>query len=306
MFWFIAKRLLEFIPVLLIIVTVTFFLIRLAPGGPFDMDQASASPQIRERLEAAYNLDAPLWRQYLDYVGGLLQGDMGPSFTKINYSVGELIWMKLPVSLELGLYALLVALIIGLSAGLLASLKPNSWLDQGPMAFAMTGICVPNIVLGPLLVLIFALWLDWLPVQGWRTPAHKVLPAITLGAAYAAYIACLTRGGMLEMLSQDFIRTARAKGLSEARVVLLHGLRGGVQPVVAFLGPAAAGMLTGSFVVETIFKVPGLGQEFVRAAFDRDYTLILGTVLVYAVLVLFLNLVADILNGLLDPRVRQS
>jgi len=303
---FIAKRFLEFVPVLLVIITVTFFLVRLAPGGPFDSEQASMSPQIRERLEAAYNLDAPLWRQYVDYLGGVARGDLGPSFTNLNFTVSELIRMKLPTSLELGFYALLVAMGIGLTAGLLAALKPNSWLDQGPMAFAMTGICVPNIVLGPVLVLIFALWLGWLPVQGWRGPEHKILPAITLGAAYAAYVARLTRGGMLEMLSQDFIRTARAKGLSEPRIILVHALRGGLQPVVAFLGPAAAGLLTGSFVVETIFKVPGLGQEFVKSAFDRDYTMILGTVLVYAVLVLLLNLAADLVNGFLDPRVRQQ
>jgi oligopeptide transport system permease protein len=235
---------------------------------------------------------------------GVVQGDLGPSFRKSSRSVREWVLLRLPVSLELGSYALLVALGIGLSAGMIAALHPNRWTDHGPMAFAMAGICLPNFVLGPLLVLVFALWLGWLPVAGWKTPADKILPSITLGAMYAAYIARLTRAGMLEVLAQDFIRTARAKGLGEARIVLRHALRGGIQPVVAFLGPAVAGLLTGSFVVETIFRVPGLGREFIEAAFNRDYTMIIGTVIVYAVLVMALNLVADVVNAWLDPRIR--
>jgi oligopeptide transport system permease protein len=300
---YIAKRFLEFIPVLLAIVTITFFLIRLAPGGPFSAEKRLA-PEAQRQIEAHYNLDAPLWRQYVDYLGGLVQGDLGPSFAKPSRSVTEWILLRFPVSLELGAYALLVALGIGLSAGLIAALRPNTVTDYVPMSLAMAGICIPNFVLGPLLVLVFALWLGWLPVGGWTDPASKVLPSITLGATYAAYVARLTRGGMLEVLGQDYIRTARAKGLSEARVVLKHGLRGGIQPVVAFIAPATAGLLTGSFVVETIFRVPGLGREFVDAAFNRDYTMILGTVLVFAVLVMVLNLVADVMHALLDPRVR--
>jgi oligopeptide transport system permease protein len=301
---FLLRRLLEFIPVLFVIITVTFFLVRLAPGGPFDRDKR-ISPEAMQRIEAYYHLDAPLFRQYLDYLGGVMQGDLGPSFKKSSRSVREWILLRLPVSLELGAYALLVALGLGLGAGIVASLRPNSALDHAPMGLAMAGICIPNFVLGPVLVLIFALWLPWLPVAGWHSSASKVLPSLTLGAMYAAYIARLTRAGMLEVLSQDFIRTARAKGLSEPQVVLKHALRGGVQPVVAFLGPAAAGLLTGSFVVETIFQVPGLGREFVESAFNRDYTMIIGTVLVYAVLVLFLNLAADIAHAWLDPRIRR-
>ncbi len=301
---YLLRRVAEFVPVLLAIVTITFFLIRLAPGGPFDAER-QPSPEVLKQLQAHYNLDQPLGRQYLDYLGGLLHGDFGPSFKKPNRSVREWILLRLPVSLELGCYGLLVALSLGLVAGIVASLRPNTALDHTPMAFAMVGICIPNFVLGPLLVLVFALWLGWLPVHGWRMPAEKILPSLTLGAAYAAYIARLTRGGMLEVLSQDFIRTARAKGLSEARVVLGQALRGGVQPVVAFLGPAVAGLLTGSFVVETIFQVPGLGREFVEAAFNRDYTMIMGTVLVYASLVLVLNLAADIGHAWLDPRIRR-
>lgn len=303
MTWFIIKRLCAFVPVLFVIITMTFFLVRLAPGGPFDSDR-KVSPEALRRLEQVYNLDAPLWKQYADYLGGVLKGDFGPSFRKPRMSVREWMMLRIPVSLELGSYGLLVALTLGLSAGLIAALKPNTLLDQAPMSLAMIGICVPNFVLGPLLVLVFSLWLDWLPVAGWDGPLDKVLPSLTLGAMYSAYIARLTRGGMLEVLSQDFIRTARAKGLSEARIVLKHALRGGIQPVVAFLGPATAGLLTGSFAVETIFQVPGMGREFVDSAFNRDYTMIIGTVLVYAFLVLLFNLVSDIVHACLDPRIR--
>ncbi len=300
---FILKRFGEFAPVLFIIVTITFFLVRLAPGGPFDGEKR-VSPEVLSRLEAHYKMDRPLYRQYLDYLGGVVRLDFGPSFRKPAHTVGEWIGMRLPVSIELGAYGLAFALLLGLGAGFVAALKPNSWADRGAMTVAMAGICIPAFVLGPLLVLTFALWLDWLPVAGWTRPAHRVLPAITLGAGYAAYVARMTRGGMLETLSQDFIRTARAKGLSEARVVLLHGFRAGIQPVVAFLVPAAAGLMTGSFVVETIFQIPGLGREFVESAFNRDYTMISGAVLVYAVLVMVLNLVSDIALGWLDPRIR--
>jgi oligopeptide transport system permease protein len=300
---YVLRRIAEFIPVLLVVITLTFFLVRLAPGGPFTAER-NVPPEALRQLEAHYNLDAPLWKQYVDYVAGVIQGDLGPSFRKPSLTVREWILLRLPVSLELGGYALLVALSIGLVAGIVASLRPNSLGDYIPMSLAMVGICLPTFVLGPLLVLVFAMWLGWLPVAGWEYPEDKILPSLTLGAAYAAYIARLSRGGMLEVLSQDFIRTARAKGLSEASVVLRHGLRGGLQPVVAFLGPAAAGLLTGSFVVETIFQIPGLGHEFVQSAFNRDYTMILGTVLLYATLILVFNLLVDIVLAWLDPRLR--
>ncbi len=300
---FALRRVLEFVPVLLVIVTVTFFLVRLAPGGPFDTEKA-VSAEVRQKLEETYHLDAPLAAQYVEYLTGLAHGDLGPSMKKPSRSVAEWIWLRFPVSLELGVYALLVALGIGLVAGVVASWRPNSWTDYLPMSLAMVGICVPSFVLGPLLVLVFSLWLGWLPVSGWDAPADKILPALTLGAAYAAYVARLSRGGMLEVLSQDFIRTARAKGASEARVLVRHALRGSVQPVVAFLGPAAAGLLSGSFVVETIFQVPGLGREFVQAAFNRDYTMILGTVLFFATLILLFNLIVDVGQAWLDPRAR--
>ena len=302
---FVVRRLFGMVPVLWVIVTLVFFMIRLAPGGPFDAER-NVPDEVLANLKAYYHMDAPLYRQYFDYLGALTRGDLGPSFKNASYSVNELIALGFPVSFELGLYALLIALAIGLAAGIVASLKPNTMQDYAPMSLAMLGICIPTFVLGPLLVLVFGLWLGLLPVSGWEGASYKILPAITLGAAYAAYIARLSRGGMLEILSQDFIRTARAKGLTEARVVLHHALKGGLQPVVSFLGPAAAGLLTGSFVVETIFQVPGLGRFFVQAAFNRDYTMILGTVLFYAVLILLFNLAADVVQAWMDPRLRDK
>jgi len=300
---FTIGRLIEMIPVLWIIVTFVFFLVRLAPGGPFDADRV-VSEDVLQNLNAYYHLDWPLYRQYLDYMARLVQGDLGPSFKNANWSVNELIALGFPVSLELGLYALAIALSLGLLSGVLAALRPNTLLDYIPMSFATLGICVPTFVLGPLFLLVFALHLHWAPVAGWEGVSHKILPSLTLGIVYAAYIARLTRGGMMEILTQDFIRTARAKGLSEARVVLRHALRGGIRPVVSFLGPAAAGLLSGSFVVETIFHVPGLGRFFVQSAFNRDYTMIMGTVLFYAVLILLFNLLVDIMLAWLDPRIR--
>lgn len=302
---FVLRRFLQFVPVLFVIVTLTFFLVRLAPGGPFDSERA-LSPEALAQLHRVYNLDAPLHQQYLDYLWGLLQGDLGPSMKKPERSVAEWIALCLPVSLELGVYALVVALLVGLTAGSMAALRPNTLSDYVPMSLAMAGICIPNFVLGPLLVLVFALQLEWLPVAGWRFPADKVLPSLTLGAIYAAYIARMTRGSLLGVLAQDFVRTARARGVSEAGVVLRHALRGALQPVIAFLGPAAAGLLTGSFVVERIFQVPGLGREFVDAAFHRDYTMVMGTVLLFALLIMVFNLGVDVVQAWLDPRLRHD
>ncbi len=300
---FVARRLLEAIPVLFAIATITFFMLRLAPGGPFDAEK-NVSDEIKEALEKHYGLNRPLWHQYFDYLRNLLQGDLGPSFKYANRTVNELIAATFPVSMELGLYALLIALAIGVSAGLLAARKPNSASDYVPMSLAMIGICVPTFVLGPLLVLTFALHFGWFNASGWDFARDRVLPALTLGLYYAAYVARLTRGGMLEILSQDFIRTARAKGASMQRILLKHALKGGLLPVVSFLGPAVAGLVTGSFVVETIFQVPGLGRFFVTAAFNRDYTMVLGTVLFYATLIILLNLLVDVVLVWLNPRLR--
>lgn len=300
----ILRRILFFIPVLFVTVTIVFFLVRLTPGGPFDGEKVFPE-SVKKRIEEKYLLNAPLHKQYFHYLWGLCRGDLGVSLNKPMRSVTEWIMLRFPVSLELGFYSLLVALGFGLCAGLLAASRPNSSRDYIPMSLAMAGICIPRFVLGPLLVLIFGIWLEVLPVEGWYGPSHRVLPSLTMGAVYAAYIARLCRGGMLEVMAQDFIRTARSKGMSEARVVLRHALRGGIQPVVTFMGPAAAGLLAGSFVVETIFRVPGLGREFIQAAINRDYTMVLGTVLFFAFLILLFNLIADIAQAWLDPRVRR-
>ncbi len=303
MFRFVLRRLLEMIPVLWVIVTATFFMIRFVPGGPFTAEKA-VTPEVLRNLEAHYGLDRPLSRQYLDYLGNLLHGNLGPSFKYANRTVNEIIADKLPVSLELGLLSLAVALSLGLTLGILAAIRRNTWIDYLCSSVSMTGICVPTFVLGPLLVLVFAIHLGWVNASGWYGPADRVLPCLTLGCVYAAYIARLTRGGMLEVLGQDFIRTARAKGASETRVVLRHALRGGLLPVVSFLGPAIAGILTGSFVIETIFQIPGLGREFVNSAFNRDYTLVLGTVILYAALIVVLNLVVDVVQVWLNPKLK--
>lgn len=303
---FVASRLLQAVPVILVVITVTFFLVRIAPGGPFDSEKA-VIPEVKAALEAQYRLDQPLARQYLAYLGDLAQGDFGPSFKYPGRSVNELIGAGLPVTAELGLYALLVAVLIGGSAGVFASLRPNTVQDYLPMAAAMIGICMPTFLLGPLLVLVFGIRLEWLPVSGWGDiPGDKLLPSITLGAAYAAYIARLSRAGMLEVLNQDYIRTARAKGLPQWQVVVKHALRGGLLPVVAFLGPAFAGLLAGSFVVETIFQIPGLGRFYVQAAFNRDYTMILGTTVFLSTLIVLFNLLSDILAAWMNPRLRQQ
>jgi oligopeptide transport system permease protein len=300
---FIARRLLETVPVLLIIVTATFFMIRFVPGGPFTSEKAVA-PEVLRNLERAYHLDQPLWRQYTTYLGNVLRGDLGPSFKYPNRTVNEIIADKLPVSLELGGLALVIALGLGLPLGVLAAARRNTWLDYLASTTAMLGVCVPTFVLGPILVLLLAIHLHWFNASGWYGPADRVLPALTLGCVYAAYIARLTRGGMLEVLGQDYIRTARAKGVGELGIVLRHALRGGILPVVAFLGPATAGILSGSFVIETIFQVPGLGREFVNSAFNRDYTVILGTVLLYATMIVLLNLVVDLVQVWLNPRLK--
>jgi oligopeptide transport system permease protein len=304
MWRFIWMRVLQSVPVLLVVITATFFLVRFAPGGPFDSEK-TVIPEVKRALEAQYRLDQPLLSQYGSYLGDLLHGDLGPSFKYPGRSVNELIASGFPATVELGLYALLFAVLLGMGAGVVAALRPNTWRDYVPMSLAMTGICMPTLLLGPVLVLVFGIWLEWLPVSGWGdVPGDKILPSITLGAAYAAYIARLTRGGMLEVLSQDYIRTARAKGLPEKVVILKHALRGGVIPVVSFLGPAFAGLLSGSFVVETVFQVPGLGRFFVQAAFNRDYTMILGSTTFLAALIILFNLLSDVLAAWLNPRVR--
>lgn len=306
MWMFILKRIAQAIPVMLVVITITFFMVRAAPGGPFD-DERDVPPEVLKNLNARYNLDASVWEQYTEYLANLLRGDFGPSFKYTNRTINEMIGFGFPVTLELSLYALVFAMCIGLLAGTISALRPNTWQDYIPMSTAMLGICLPSFVLGPLLILIFGIWLEYLPVSGWGyTPADKILPSITLGFTYAAYIARISRGGMLDVLSQDYIRTARAKGLSSFRIVRAHALRGALTPVISFLGPAMAGLLAGSFVVESIFQIPGLGRYYIQAAFNRDYTMILGFTIFYAGLIVVFNLIADILLVWLNPKLRHQ
>ena len=302
---FFISRLLQAIPTLLIIATLTFFMTRFAPGGPFDSEKAIPE-EIKVKLESHFGLNLPLFDQYLLYMKNLLAGDLGPSFKYVGWDVSELIGVAFPVSLGLGVSALLIALLVGLPAGMIAALRKNTLWDFLPMGFAMIGICLPTFVLGPILIMVFSTKLNLLPALGWYSWSDLILPSLTLGLFYAAYIARLTRAGMLETLKQDYVRTARAKGASPSRVVIKHALRGGLLPVVTFLGPAFAGLVSGSFIIESIFFIPGLGKFFVTAAFNRDYTMVLGTVLFYATLIIALNLLVDFLQAWLDPKAREQ
>ena len=302
----IFKRLLTYIPVLLVVVIITFLMIHAAPGGPFDAERV-ASPEIIEKLNEAYDLDKPIHVQIYSYLFNAIQGDFGPSFKYPGRSVSELIMSGLPTTIELAMYSIIFALFLGVISGLVASLNPGKILDIIPMSISLLGICIPSIILGPILVLIFGIWYEFLPVYGWGdNPGDKILPTITLGTAYAAIFARLTRGGMLEILGQDFIRTARAKGLPELRIIFVHALRGGILPVISFLGPAIAGLLAGSFVVETIFQINGVGRFYVQAAFNRDYTMILGTSILFTFMTLTFVLISDIIASFLNPTLRDS
>ena len=304
---FILRRILETIPVLLCVAAMTFFMCRLAPGGPFDTDKV-VPDEIREQLNKQFNLDKPLHVQFYQYLINLpnLQSFKYPSRT-----VGDIISQKFPVSAKLGFLAMCIALGIGIMFGVIASLRPNSYIDYIPSSLAMIGICLPTFVMGPILIYIFSLKLKWLPATGWGGfdgdiffASDMILPSLTLGLFYAAYISRLTRGGMLDILTQDYIRTAKAKGASAPRVLMKHALRGGLLPVISFMGPAVAGLIAGSFVIETIFNIPGLGQDFVKSAFNRDYTLVLGVVMFYATLIIVLNLIVDILQVTLNPKLK--
>ena len=302
----ILRRLFTYIPVLLVVVIITFLMIHAAPGGPFDAERV-ASPEIIEKLNEAYNLDKPIHIQIYNYLFNAIQGDFGPSFKYPGRTVTELIMSGLPTTIELAIYSILFAIFLGVISGLVASLNPGKILDIVPMSISLLGICIPSIILGPVLVLIFGIWYEVLPVYGWGdNPGDKILPTITLGTAYAAIFARLTRGGMLEILGQDYIRTARAKGLSEIRIVIIHALRGGILPVISFLGPAIAGLLAGSFVVETIFQINGVGRFYVQAAFNRDYTMILGTSILFTFMTLTFVLISDIVASFLNPTLRDS
>ena len=307
MFGYAIRRLAGALPTLLVIVTAAFFLMRLAPGGPFD-DEQTLAPEIAANLEAAYGLDQPILVQYRNYLGGLLRGDLGPSFRYKDFEVSELIARGLPITAGLGAAALLVAVFAGVPLGMLAGRRRNRASDHAVMGVALAGIAVPNFVVAPLLALVFGVLLGWLPVSGWESGnlRYAILPVITLALPLIAYIARLTRGSLLEVLQSPHIRTARAKGLSESRILWRHAFKPTILPVVSFLGPAAAALLTGSLVVEQIFGLPGVGRYFVQGAVNRDYTLVLGMVVFYAVLIVLLNLLVDLAYGWLDPRIRHE
>lgn len=304
---FVLRRLASAVPTLFIVVTISFFLMRFAPGGPFNLERP-LPPTTMENLMRTYQLDQPLWRQYATYLTNAVKGDFGPSYVYKDNTVAELIGKGLPYSMELGFYALLLALIGGVLMGTTAALRQNSALDFSIMSLATVGTTVPNFVVGPVLTLIFAIVLSWLPAGGWGDGSLRflVLPMIALALPQLAVFARLTRGSMIEALHADHIRTARAYGLPSRVVVVTHAMRGALLPVVSYLAPCAAALLTGSAVVETIFTIPGVGRYFVLGAINRDYTLVMGTVILVAIFVIVFNLLVDILYGLLDPRVRHD
>ncbi len=304
---FILRRLASAVPTLFIVVTISFFLMRFAPGGPFNLERP-LPPQTMANLMATYQLDQPLWRQYVHYLSNAVTGDFGPSYIYKDNNVAQLIGKGLPYSMELGLYALLFAVIGGVIAGTIAALRQNSILDFTIMSVSTLGVTVPNFVVGPVLTLIFAIVLAWLPAGGWGDGSMRflILPMIALALPQLAVFARLTRGSMIEALHTDHIRTAKAYGLPARTVVITHAMRGAMLPVVSYLAPCAAALLTGSAVVETIFTIPGVGRYFVLGAINRDYTLVMGTVILVAIFVIVFNLLVDILYGLLDPRVRHD
>jgi len=304
---FLGRRLLVAIPTLLLVVTLAFFMMRAAPGGPFDSDRR-LPPEIEANVRARYGLDRPLGEQYLAYLGGVARGELGPSLKYKDKSVLQILRENAPVSLRLGGLAILLAGMAGVGLGVLAAARQNRGADHAVMALAAAGVCIPTFVTAPLLILMLGSKLGWLPSGGWNGggPANLVLPVLVLALPQVAIISRLTRAGMIEVLRANYIRTARARGLPERRVILGHALRAALLPLVSYLGPACAGLLTGSLVVEQIFNLPGLGKFFVISALQRDYTVVMGMVILYAGLILLLNLLADLLYAALDPRVRLS
>lgn len=307
MFSFILRRMLSAVPTLFVVATLSFFLMRFAPGGPFSLERP-LPPETMANLMRTYHLDEPLWLQYVYYIRNALVGDFGPSYVYKDSTVAELIGSGLPYSIQLGSMALLLGLLGGVTVGTIAALRQNSFIDFAVMSVSTIGITVPNFVVGPVLTLIFAIALSWLPAGGWGdgSPKYLLLPVITLALPQLAVYARLMRGSMIEALHADHVRTARAYGLPPRIVVVMHAMRGALLPVVSYVGPSAAALFTGSVVVETIYSVPGIGRYFVLGALNRDYTLVMGTVILIAVLVIVFNLLVDILYGLLDPRVRHD
>ena len=298
------RRLLGLIPTLFMLITVAFFLMRAAPGGPFDSERV-LPPEIEANLEARYHLDEPLIQQYFRYLGQVATLDFGPSFQYKDWTVNELMAQAMPVSLTVGLAAILLAFVLGTLIGIASALRQNTGIDHSLMGIAMLGISIPNFVIAPILILLLAVYAGWLPAGGWDwSVASMVLPVITLAMPVTAYIARLTRGSMIEVLHSNFIRTARAKGLPESVVIRRHALRPALLPVISFLGPAIAGMISGSVVIERIFSIPGLGSYFVQGALNRDYTLVMGIVVFYGVLIIVLNFLVDLIYAWLNPKIR--
>ncbi|MCD6135900.1 ABC transporter permease [Candidatus Bipolaricaulota bacterium] len=305
MFEFIVRRILWLIPVIFVVSVITFVLMHAVPGGPFDAEKAL--PQaIIDNLNAKYHLDDPLWKQYVDYMYGFIRFDLGPSISYRSRTVNDILAQQWPVTAMLGLASFAIALFGGIPLGLISAIKQNSLADYASMGISMLGLSIPNMALGPLLIWIFALRLKWFPVATWGSPIHVVLPAITLGTAYMASFARLTRASMLQVIREDYIQTARAKGVKHTTVMLKHALRNALIPVSTIAGPSFAGIMTGSMIVERIFAIPGIGKYYVTSVGNRDYPVIMATTLVFALAVVFMNMLVDISYGILDPRIRYN
>ena len=303
MMLFVLKRILWGIPVVLVVATITFGILHIVPGGPFDKEKP-LPPEIKANVEAKYHLDKPLFKQYIRYIWALAHGDLGPSYKYLGRTVNDIIRDTFPVSIELGLWAVLISLVIGVGSGLVSAIWPRSWADHSSMFFAIAGISIPSFVLGAFLILIFSFVFRIFPPALWEGWRYVVLPAVTLSLLPTAYLARLTRSSLLEVIHKDFIRTAKSKGLGSGYIILKHALANSISPVITFVGPLTATLVTGSFVVEYIFSVPGMGRFFITAVTNRDYPLIMGVTLVYTVLIVLANIVVDILLAWLDPRIR--
>ena len=302
---FIAKRIFEAIPTLLVLITISFFLMRFAPGNPFSSERP-LPPEVMANIEAKYGLDKPVFEQYTTYLGNIIQGDFGPSFKYKDFTVNELVTKALPVSAKIGFFAFIFALVMGVTVGTIAALKQNSWIDYTIMSTAMAGVVMPSFILAPVLIYIFSINLGWLPAGGWLDGSLKymLLPMFGMSLLYVATFARITRGSMIETLNSNFIRTARAKGLSYPYIIVKHGLKPALLPVVSYMGPAFVGIITGSVVIETIFGLPGIGKLFVNAAFNRDYSLVLGITILIGTLTIIFNAIVDIVLAYIDPKIR--
>ncbi|CAH0540685.1 oligopeptide ABC transporter permease OppB [Vibrio marisflavi] len=305
MFKFIITRILEAIPTMLVLITISFFLIRFAPGNPFSSERP-LPPAVMANINAKYGLNKPVYDQYITYLTSIVKGDFGPSFKYKDYTVNELIDTALPVSAKIGAVAFIFTILLGVSVGTLSALKQNTMFDYSVMSTTMLGVVMPSFVIAPILIYLFALQLGWLPAGGWMGGAAKymVLPVVSMSLLYVASIARITRGSMIETLNSNFIRTARAKGLSYRQIIIQHALRPALLPVVSYMGPAFVGIITGSVVIETIFGIPGIGKLFVQAAFDRDYSLVMGITIIIGFLFIIFNAVVDVLLAYIDPKIR--